>query len=200
MSLPRTAPSSNRRFIDPQACVHNECTHTHEPPGNNRKEKEKKKKDGNQIIFVSLFFFLPMIHGVVVATNILRGLLLPITHRHFSSASCGLFIPSPTERPRHWATSSGEEAEGESEREEKGIDPSSVYVWLCALFLYMYKVAVFRLPEESERTRGGYCCVCFLTKGARAHNPAELSSAPDSGNHSLSTPDDNAAVGLASVS
>jgi hypothetical protein len=77
--------------------------------------------------------FFPMIHGVVVATIFSHN-----ARPFFFSRLCCL---SPLQRTdRHWATSSGGR-EGKKKRE------LTLRLWLCALS--MYKVAVFRLPEEN---------------------------------------------------
>lgn len=131
------------RFIDPQACVHNERTYT----ANNQKKKMKIKQ-------FSCHSFFPMIHGVVVATIYFFP---PIMHRHFSSPACVVYplCNGPTDIER--LHQEGEKRKKEEEEKKE----LTLRLWLWALSVY--KVAVFRLPEENVE-RGGYCCV-FWRRG-----------------------------------
>lgn len=98
--------------------------------------------------------FFPMIHGVVVATIYFFP---PIMHRHFSSPACVVYplCNGPTDIER--LHQEGEKRKKEEEEKKE----LTLRLWLWALSVY--KVAVFRLPEENVE-RGGYCCV-FWRRG-----------------------------------
>ena len=108
-------PAVEPRFIDPQACVHNERTYTEKII---RKKKMKIKQ-------FSCHSFFPMIHGVVVA-NIYFLPPPPIMHRHFSSPACVVYplCNGPTDIER--LHQEGGKRKKEEEEEKKRIDPSSV--------------------------------------------------------------------------